>query len=170
MSFLSALRAWCRRDVAAGLLCLYSGLTCADPGAVRIGEIIVRGYPGSYEDVKEQLVFAIEQSGLAVSNVSAVGQMLERTRADLGVSTSAHASAEIVQFCSAATAHAAAQVEPHLIALCPYSLAIYTLAGETGRVYISHRAMAMPGVTAEVAAVLRRAQALIDGILDAVSP
>jgi uncharacterized protein (DUF302 family) len=170
MSLLSALRAWCRRDVALALLCLCSGPAFADVGGTRIGDVIVREYSGSFEDVKEQLVFAIEQSGLAVSNVSAVGQMLERTRADLGVSRPAHATAEIVQFCSAATAHAAAQVEPHLIALCPYSLAIYTLAGEDGRVYISHRALEMPGVTPEVAAVLRRSQSLIDGILDAVVP
>lgn len=170
MSLPSALRAWCSRALVAGLVYSWPGLASADSGALRIGDVIVRAYAGSFEDVKEQLVFAIEQSGLAVSNVSAVGQMLERTRADLGVSRAVHGSAEIVQFCSAATAHAATQIEPHLIALCPYSLAVYTLAGEAGRVYISHRALKMADVTPEVAAVLRRSQALIDGILDAVTP
>ena len=170
MSLLSVLRAWCAHAVATGLLCLSSALAFADTGPMRVGDVIVRAYSGSFEDVKEQLVFAIEQSGLAVSNVSAVGQMLERTRADLGVSRAVHGSAEIVQFCSAATAHAATQIEPHLIALCPYSLAVYTLTGEAGRVYISHRALEMSDVTPEVAAVLRRSQALIDGILDAVTP
>src|SRR5262245_27495359 len=84
----------------------------------------------TFEDVKQQLVLAIENRGLIVNHESKVGEMLERTGKDLGAKTRIYARAEVLEFCSAALSRQAMEADARLLALCPYGVGIYTLPGE----------------------------------------
>lgn len=94
---------------------------------------------GSFDDVKQQLVLAIENRGLVVNHESKVGEMLERTGKDLGATTAIYARAEVLEFCSAALSRLAMEADPRLLAFCPYGVGIYTLPTEAGKVHLVYR-------------------------------
>ena len=77
---------------------------------------------GSFDDVKQQLVLAIENRGLIVNHESKVGEMLERTGKDLGVGNRIYVRAEVLEFCSAALSRQVMEADARLLALCPYGL------------------------------------------------
>lgn len=93
----------------------------------------------SFADVKENLVSAIENQGLVINTTSQVGVMLERTGQDVGSSRRIYQDAEIIEFCSAKTSRAVMEADPQAITLCPYSISIYTLPGQTEMVYVAYR-------------------------------
>ena len=94
---------------------------------------------GSWDDVKQQLVLAIENHGLVVNHESKVGEMLERTGKDLGAAKQIYARAEVLEFCSATLSRQVMEADARLLALCPYGVAIYTLPGEAGKVHLVYR-------------------------------
>ncbi|MFA5914665.1 MAG: hypothetical protein WC830_14020 [Burkholderiales bacterium] len=94
---------------------------------------------GNFADVKEDLVAAIEQRGLLVNSTSHVGDMLERTGRDLGKTKRIYDRAEVVEFCSATASRAMTEADPRNLVYCPYTIAIYSLPGKPGVVYLAHR-------------------------------
>ena len=82
-----------------GFLIALAGLWLA-PMAQAQSVLEVRA-KGSFEEVKQLLVIAIEGQGLVVDHVATVGEMLERTGQDLGATTKIYERAEVLQFCSA---------------------------------------------------------------------
>ncbi len=94
---------------------------------------------GKFADVKDDLVAAIEQRGLLVNSTSHVGDMLERTGRDLGKTKRIYDRAEVVEFCSAAASRAMTEADPRNLVYCPYTIAIYSLPGKPGVVYLAHR-------------------------------
>jgi uncharacterized protein (DUF302 family) len=105
-------------------------------------DIAIQSSPNSFADVKERLIFAIENRGLVVSHIARVGAMLERTGGEVGSSRPIYTHAEVVEFCSASLSRATMEADPHNIAFCPYSIAVYALAEERGRVYVAFRTLA----------------------------
>jgi len=99
-------------------------------------EVTVRG---SFDDVKQQLVLAIENRGLIVNHESKVGEMLDRTGKDLGAATRIYVRAEVLEFCSAALSRQVMEADARLLALCPYGIGIYTLPGEADSVHLVYR-------------------------------
>ena len=163
-----------RREIAVAvtgfaLTCSLAPAGHAADDPVRVGELVVHTFTGAFEDVRERLVFAIEQQGLAVSAVAPVGEMLRRTQADVPGAAAVYREAIVVQFCSSVTAHAAARENPHLLALCPFSVAVYSLQSAPSQVHVSYRTPMMPGSSPEAAAVLARSDALLRRILEAVA-
>jgi uncharacterized protein (DUF302 family) len=94
---------------------------------------------GSFEDVKQQLVVAIENQGLVVNHESRVGEMLERTGKDLGATKAIYVRAELLEFCSATLSRRVMEADARLLAFCPYVIGIYTVPGEAGRVHLVYR-------------------------------
>ena len=94
---------------------------------------------GNFADVKDDLVAAIEQRGLLVNSTSHVGDMLERTGRDLGKTKRIYDRAEVVEFCSATASRAMTEADPRNLVYCPYTIAIYSLPGKPGVVYLAHR-------------------------------
>jgi uncharacterized protein (DUF302 family) len=117
---------------------------------------------GTYADVKDDLVAAIEQRGLVINAVSHVGDMLERTGRDLGKTKRIYDKAEVIEFCSATASRAMTEADPRNLVYCPYTIAIYTLPGKPGVVYLAHREYSD-------SAVLKPVADLIDGIVDDAS-
>ena len=94
---------------------------------------------GTFDDIKQQLVLAIENRGLVVNHESKVGEMLARTGKDLGAARQIYVRAEIIEFCSAALSRQVMEADPRLLALCPYGVGIYQLPGEQGKVHLVYR-------------------------------
>lgn len=127
---------------AAASLLAFAALAAAPARAA--GEIAIHSKPGSFDDVKSALVFAIENRGLVVSTVSQVGEMLERTGRDLGSMERIFTRGEVLEFCSAVLSRRVMEADPHTISFCPYTIAVYVLPGEPATVYVSYRRPLLP--------------------------
>lgn len=93
----------------------------------------------TFEDAKADLLEAIEDNGLVISYTSHAENMLANTAEVSGVLKAVYEDAEILLFCKADLSHALVAANPHNIVLCPYSIAIYVLNGESEKVYLSYR-------------------------------
>ena len=99
-------------------------------------------YPtrGDYMDVRADLVDAIESRGLVVSYIAHTASMLQRTADAVGAIESTYSYGDTLLFCSADLTHKLTAANPHHMPLCPYSISVYSLAGEPGVVYLAIRA------------------------------
>jgi len=122
----------------ARLTAVLLGLLFALSAAADDGASVVTA-KGKFADVKEDLVAAIEKRGLVVNFVAHVGVMLERTGRDLGKTKRVYDQAEVIEFCSAAVSRAMMEADPRNLVYCPYTIAVYTLPGKPGVVYLAHR-------------------------------
>lgn len=126
-------------------------------------QTVVRSVQGKFEDVKERLIFAIEERGLVINYTAKIGDMLERTGKDIKRDRRIYAKAEIVEFCSAALSRDTMEADPHHIAFCPYAVAVYSLAQDPGRVYVSYRKLPLIGPERSRQA-LRAVNALLEAL------
>ncbi len=94
---------------------------------------------GEFDQVKEDLVMAIESQGAVISYVAHSSDMLNRTAPALGITQPVYHKAEIILFCKAEISHKMLRSDPHSLALCPYPIAIYSLAENPNIVYLSVR-------------------------------
>jgi uncharacterized protein (DUF302 family) len=113
-------------------LVLFAGSTCAENWMVR------KKVAASFDDTREAVTIAIENRGLVVNYVSHLGEMLERTGADIGATRRIFGQAQIIEFCSARLSRQMMELDPHNIVLCPFAISIYTLPGEPGT-WVSYR-------------------------------
>ena len=105
----------------------------------------------------DAITLAIEGRGLVINYVSHIGDMLERTGADIGATRQVFAKAEIIEFCSAGLSRQMMELDPHNIVLCP-SPSRFTPPGETQTTW---------GPTASPAgAAARLVQPLLQAIAD----
>ena len=81
----------------------------------------------SYDDVMFGLENAILDFGLVISEHNHVGDMLERTKADLGASETIYSDADVFGFCSAPLSRAAMLEDPMNIRFCPYNIYMYQI-------------------------------------------
>ncbi len=102
------------------------------PGSVMAGDIHSAILAVDFAVARESVVEAIEGAGLVVTATIPFNQMLARTAADLGKSGSPYANAEIIQFCSARLAWQLVEEDTGQLALCPLSITVYSLTGESG--------------------------------------
>lgn len=141
----------------ARLVTVLFGLMFALSAAANEGASVVTAQ-GKFADVKDDLIAAIQQRGLVVNYIAHVGDMLERTGHDLGKSKRIYEQAEVVEFCSATASRAMMEADPQNLVYCPYTIALYTLPGKPGVVYLAHRKY--PGNAA-----LDPVTKLLDGII-----
>jgi uncharacterized protein (DUF302 family) len=130
------------QKIMAIILCLCAFSVSAAPvKGQNIGAAWVYAVPGkTYDQVRDDLVAAIEERGMMVSAVSHVKDMLDRTQSDLGYQASVYATGgETLLFCKADLSQKMMRDDPHNIALCPYGISIYTLASEQNKVFLSYR-------------------------------
>lgn len=120
------------------LLAVLLGLLFALSAAADDGASVVAA-KGKFADVKDDLVAAIERRGLVIDFAAHVGDMLERTGRDLGKTKRVYDQAEVIEFCSATVSRAMMEADPQHLVYCPYTIAVYTLPGKPGVVYLAHR-------------------------------
>lgn len=105
-------------------------------GSAQAGDAIVVPFEGSFEDATFAVETAIVGKGLVIDYVSHVGEMLERTREDVGSDVQIFKAADIFLFCSAQVSRQVMEADPMNIAHCPYG--IFVAEGEAG-VQIGYR-------------------------------
>jgi hypothetical protein len=128
--------------------------------------VVFQSIAGSFADLRERVVLAIEGRGLALGHVSRIGEMLDRTGRDLGVSGRTFLAAEVIEFCSSALSREVTAADPRFVAYCPYAITVYELAAEPGRIRVGYRRPLPPPDTPEaLRAALACADALLEGIV-----
>jgi len=148
------------RILAAGLVVLFSAVAvAADPHPV-----VTYSKKTKFEDVRDDLLRAIEARGLVVDLNSHVNRMLERTGKDVGSARKLYVDAQAFVFCSAALSRKSMEADPANMAMCPYSISAYATAGEPDRVHVSYRRTWRPDGSAASRAALKEIEALLDGI------
>lgn len=85
-------------------------------------ETILYDFDGDFDDATFAVENAIVDKGLNVEYVSHVGEMLERTKADVGGGKQIFKAADIFLFCSAVVSRKVMEADPMNIAHCPYGL------------------------------------------------
>jgi len=106
----------------------------------------------SFDDVVFGVENAIIDQGLIAENVSHVGEMLERTRADVGSDVVLFEAAEVFSFCSAALSRKVMEADVMNIRFCPYNIFIMQLP-DSDQVTIGYRSFP-DGAMQEVQALL----------------
>ncbi len=130
-----------------------------------IGQAVVWQVEADYQDVRDDLQDAIESRGMVVSYISHAKAMLDRTGKDLGYQDSVYPQgAEIFLFCKADISQKLVRVNPHHVVLCPYAIAVYDIAGEPGKVYLSYRVP--PANTPEYMPVEKLLREMIESIVE----
>ena len=140
-------------------------LACADARAQSDAVMEVRAR-GSFEDVKQMLVLAIENRGLVINQQSAVGEMLERTGKDIGAAKRIYERAELIEFCSASLSRQVMEADPRLLAFCPFGIGIYVLPNEPDDVHLVYR---RPRLEGRASAALEKVDRLLHEIVQEAS-
>ncbi|WP_422026897.1 DUF302 domain-containing protein [Roseovarius sp.] len=99
-------------------------------------DAVTYDFDGSYEDATFALENAIIGQGLVVDHVSDVGEMLARTREDVGSDVVLYDGAVVMQFCSASLSRKMMEADPLNIAHCPYGIFVID---RDGAVQIGYR-------------------------------
>ncbi|MCR9112487.1 MAG: DUF302 domain-containing protein [Rhodobacteraceae bacterium] len=110
----------------------------------------------AFEDVSFGLESAILDAGLVIDHVSHVGEMLERTRGDVGSDVVLYKAADAYSFCSASVSREVMEADIMNIAFCPYHIFIAELAETPGEVIIGYRTFP--------AGEMQKVEALLDGL------
>lgn len=115
-------------------------------GGVVAGEPGVKVYQtrGVFADVRQNLIDAIIDQGYVIDFNGRVGDMLKRTRADVG-GKALFKNAEYFVFCSATLSRATMEDSLQNIGFCPYSVTVYEAADDAGKVSVAYRKLGNKG-------------------------
>jgi hypothetical protein len=126
------------QKLASGALLLVMLAVTASLGA-KADELFTRSKAGKFEDVKFDLTNAIIGRGLVIDHTGFIGQMLERTGADVGSTRPLYRNAEYLIFCSAKLSREMMEADPANIGFCPYVIFIYERADSPGEIVVGFR-------------------------------
>ncbi|MEF2554494.1 DUF302 domain-containing protein [Aurantimonas sp. A2-1-M11] len=115
--------------------------------------ITVRTIEAPFEDVRHDVLDAIVNRGFVIDYEAMIGEMLDRTAADVGADDKVYAHADTMQFCSAVLSRAAIEADPANIAYCPYVIFVYELAGQPGSIQVGFRHLPVRGSDASKTAL-----------------
>lgn len=90
--------------------------------AVFAQDVITYKTSDSFEDVAFGLESAILDQGLLIQGVSHVGDMLDRTGADVGSDVTVFLAADVYSFCSAILSRKVMEIDPMNLKYCPYNI------------------------------------------------
>lgn len=95
----------------------------------------------SFDDVSFSVESAILDMGLTIDSVSHVGDMLERTRIDVGSDVTLYSDALVYNFCSATVSRQVMEIDIMNIAFCPYGIFLFSTPDNTDQTIVGHRIM-----------------------------
>ena len=125
--------------------------------------VSLRSTDMSFDDVAFGVENAILGEGLVIDHVNEVGEMLARTREDVGSDVVIYEKAKTYSLCSATTSRAVMEADATLLAFCPYGIFIMVRA-DTPEVTEIGRIDYPDGPMDEVEALLDRIiEAALDG-------
>lgn len=119
-------------------------------GAALAEQATTYPFEGSFEDAAFAVENAIVGRGLVIDYRSHVGDMLNRTGADVGSEVRIFEAADVFLFCSAVLSRKVMEADPANIAQCPYGIFV---TDREGQVSVGYRNMP-EGPMQEVQALL----------------
>lgn len=125
-----------------------------DHGKQMSDTAITYAFDGSFDDATFAVETAIVGQGLVIDYVSHTGEMLERTKGDVGSDVTIFEAADIFLFCSAKVSREVMEADAANIAFCPYNIFVTDQGGEVRVGYRNYPEGAM-----------QKVQALLDGIV-----
>lgn len=99
-------------------------------GAATAEDATTYPFDGSFEDAAFAVESAIVDKGLVIDYRSHVGEMLNRTGADVGSDVKIFDNADVFLFCSAVLSRKVMEAEPANIAHCPYGIFVTDREGQ----------------------------------------
>lgn len=105
----------------------------------------------SFADAAFAVEQAITNKGLVIDSTHHVGDMLARTKQDVGGEKDLYAGADVYNFCSAIESRKAMEADITNIQFCPYGVFVFATADNPDTVVIGHRVYpgdSMAGVNA----------------------
>ena len=117
-------------------LALAATLSLATSTGAFAQQAVTYAFDGSFEDAAFGVESAIVGRGLVIDFTSHVGEMLERTREDVGGDEMLFEAADIYLFCSAVVSREVMEADPMNIAHCPYGIFV---AERDGQVMVGYR-------------------------------
>lgn len=99
-------------------------------------DAITYPFDGSFDDATFAVESAIVDQGLVIDSVSHVGEMLNRTAADVGSAKQIFENADVFLFCSAVISRQVMEADPLNIVHCPYGIFVFE---DAQGVTIGHR-------------------------------
>ena len=132
-------------------------VACAAATASNAQQAITIPFEGSFEDAAFAVETAIVGKGLVIDYVSHVGDMLNRTAADVGSNTMLFEAADIFVFCSAVVSREVMELDPMNIAHCPYGIFVADRGGEVVVGYRTYPEGAMQQVQSLLSEIVNEA-------------
>ncbi len=117
----------------------FAGLLVAAAPALAAEPVTTFSTDAAYADVVQDLEDAIVNRGYVVDYHGRVGEMLQRTAADVGASRPLYREADFMHFCSAVMSRAAMEQDVANIAFCPWVLFAYEAEETPGTVVVGFR-------------------------------
>lgn len=99
-------------------------------GAATAEDATTYPFDGSFEDAAFAVESAIVDKGLVIDYRSHVGEMLNRTGADVGSDVKIFDNADVFLFCSAVLSRKVMEADPANIAHCPYGIFVTDRGGQ----------------------------------------
>lgn len=90
--------------------------------SVSAADMITYDTDQSFDDVTFGLENAILDAGLVIDHISHTGDMLERTKGDVGSDVTLFLHANVYSFCSAKLSRDVMEADPMNIVFCPYDI------------------------------------------------
>ena len=140
------------RNLFGGIALLLAAIATTSI-ATEPGSVTTYPVDAEFGDVTFGLESAILDRGLVVDSISRVGEMLNRTAADVGAAAQIYSQADVYLFCSAVLSRKMMEADPDNIAHCPYAVFVYELADNLGTIHVGYRHMP-DGVMQEVQELL----------------
>lgn len=118
----------------------------------------------SFDEVRQDLVIAIQNKGLVIDHTSHIHKMLERTKKDVGARLTMYKEGQSYSFCSARLSRATMEADPQNMAFCPYSIVVYSTAADPKTVHVAYRRPVRADGSPASKASLKDVENLLDGI------
>lgn len=118
----------------------------AAPIVATAQEPITREVEGSFDDIAAAVESAIVNAGLVIDSRSYVGDMLARTKEDVGGEKDIFTQADVFTFCSATVSREVMERDVQNLQFCPYSIFVYETPDAPNKVVIGHQDYAERGV------------------------
>ena len=144
--------------LAAGLLLVATQVPAAD-------HLFVMTKQGKFEDVRDDVVLAIEGRGIRINHTNYIADMLARTGADLGASKQIYVEGEQVEFCKSDLSRAQMEADPGNMVFCPYIISIYTTPKNPELVHVAFRKPQAAKASPATKKALKAVEDLLTGIV-----
>ncbi|MDV7270976.1 DUF302 domain-containing protein [Thioclava sp. A2] len=101
------------------------------------------GHFWTVEDDFDNVTFSVESAildaGLVIDHTSHTGEMLERTKGDVGATRTIFTAADVFSFCSSKVSRAVMEIDPANVQFCPYNVFVFERPEEPGQITVGFR-------------------------------